>query len=546
MLAASQMRFPLSSIFGFGLVALGALGVGCSFVLDFPEGVSLASGAGGQGSAGSSTSGTAGGCVDPGTVPVFDGIILEPRSDSGGTYIGSLIRRAGELFFHGNFSGRLVGYPEGAVFPPNLGLINYMARLDDGDDSFEVMGSVSTCTATCGSLGLFSAVLVGDTPFAAGFVPTQTALCNGTPLEVQFNGGPPFPVCGVDGTEIEFDPDGVGPTTPYLASFPSPNPPGSAVAQQTTGVLLDLATDGSTLVGIGFSYGSMWGVPPTSEFEYFHSLIRFDPTMLSANDVAFIPGWPSAELYVGQGVADLAASVTIDDAGIVWATGAKCPAGVTECVPDRSYFISRWDVGSTPTMLVGQNLSNAGSFGNTIEFANGNLIVGGGYANLIEGTNLPTATEVDPFVMAVTREAGSSVVWAWPTADSELPRELYEDVLDIAIVSESSCGSQGAVYVAGCISAAGTAIKSCKKAYEEVGKQGFLAKLDLATGEEKWVRVFTPDNLATDLFMPTAIDADASGLYAAFNLQGTATLPEIAQIQGGVGTVASKVMRFTP
>ncbi|NUO52583.1 MAG: hypothetical protein HOV80_27365 [Polyangiaceae bacterium] len=153
---------------------------------------------------------------------------------------------------------------------------------------------------------------------------------------------------------------------------------------------------------------------------------------------------------------------------------------------------------------------------------------------------------MDPFVIAVSRDDPKNTLWAWPAAGSTLDRSLYEAVVDIAVVPVSGCGTEGYVYVAGCIVGPGAMTRTCLQPYLDSDKRAFVARLDLSTGAEDVVLAYQPQDTMTGLFLPTAIDADVDGAWIAFNLQGNADVPGIGVIAGGQGTVEGKLIRFSP
>ncbi|NUO49080.1 MAG: hypothetical protein HOV80_09515, partial [Polyangiaceae bacterium] len=146
----------------------------------------------------------------------------------------------------------------------------------------------------------------------------------------------------------------------------------------------------------------------------------------------------------------------------------------------------------------------------------------------------------------ITRDDPKNTLWGWPRDASLLDRSLYEAVVDIAVVASPGCAAEGSVYVAGCIVGPGATTRTCLRPYLDADKRSFLVKLELSTGAEQWVQVYEPQDTMTGLFLPTAIDADPTGLWVAFNLQGNADVPGIGVIAGGQGTVEGKLIRFSP
>lgn len=537
------MRLRLVPTASAALVALTA--VSCAFVLDFPDDVRGVGGGGGSAGGG----GGAGGCR---SAPLAEAVLFQPESSSEGTFIGGLARNAGQTFIHGNFGGQLVGYP--SQFPPNVSTITFMAKLADGGTKPEILGSASTCQPTCGgTMATFGITMMGEHPVGAGFVPslsTSSTTCDPQFLvgsEVHFDVAGPGSACGVgNGFQPLSDPEVTGSSRiPYIARYRGVEAPDVRFSDGAQAQPVDIATAGQDIILLGLDYGAVWGWDFGNEFEYRYHLVRFDAATFSPMDVEFIEGWPDVT-HFEMGGAEVPGAVTVDDQGTVWATGAHCDPGTSMCLDGRSFFLTRWGSGGI-TQAIPAAADNESSFGSAIASSGDRLIIGGGYNAPIVNTSLPATTDYDPFVIAVSRDDPGTTLWSWPSPGSKLDRNKYEAVFDLAVVDPAGCGSSGVVYVVGCSIGANATVKSCQRAYGDVDKGSFLVKLDLATGEELAVSSFGPTNPASEMFLPTALAADTTGIYVAFNLLGSAEVPGLdAPLTGAAPNVEGKLIRFAP
>lgn len=544
MTGASGARFHF-------LVAAGAcIAPACAFIYDFPDQVvetasSAASGGGNAGGGDQGGGGSSGGGACDLVWPVPEAVAFAPESDTEGTYIGGVVRHEGQVFVHGNFGGNLLGYP--GKLPPNATLISYMARLDDGASKAEILGSVTTCEATQGFLATYRAIMVGDVPVGVGSIPSQSTA--GSPTEVHFDNAGTGVACGQgNGFLLEDDDVAMNAHSPYIAGFRGVEAPDVRFDTNVHAVMLDAAWSGDDVVAMGIGYGQAWGASFGDEQLYRYHLVRFSGDQgLDQGDAVPIDVWADASLF-SQGGVEANASVTVDDTNTAWATGGECMGGDDGCETSSSFFLTRWGpADQAATQAIPGSDMNRASFGSAIEYASNKLVIAGGYSGTLSGTPLPAATaDIDPFVVAVSRDDPKNTVWAWPTTSSTLDRSLYEAVVDIAVVAAPDCGTEGSVYVAGCIVGPGATTRSCLRPYLDSDKRAFLVKLDLSSGAEISADVYEPQDTMTGLFLPTAIDADAFGLWVAFNLQGNADIPGLGVIAGGQGRVEGKLIRFSP
>jgi hypothetical protein len=422
-----------------------------------------------------------------------------------------------------------------------------MARIDDGAPDAEILGTVTTCEPTQGFLATYRAVMVDDFPVGVGSIPSRTT--SGTPTEVHFDvAGTGFPCGQGGGFLLEDDDVAMNAHTPYIAQFRGFEAPDVRTSTGVHAVLLDAAWSGGDVVAMGIGYGQAWGADFSNEQLYRYHLVRFAADIqLTQGDSVPIDAWADASLF-SQGGVEASASVTVDDENTAWATGADCMPGADSCESSSSFFLTRWGpTDQAATQAIAGSDSNRASFGSAIEYANDKLVIAGAYSNTLSGTPLLAATaDMDPFVIAVSRDDPKVTLWAWPAAGSALDRGLYEAVVDMAVVATPGCGTEGAVYVAGCIVGPGAATRTCLRPYLDADKRAFVARLDLSTGAEDFLQVYEPQDTMTGLLVPTAIDADATGAWVAFNLQGNADVPGLGVVAGGQGTVQGKLIRFSP
>ncbi len=544
-----MLRFGAASLFPF--VCAPLLAGGCAFLYDFPE--EVVRGDGGTGGSGAGTATGGGGSGDGGSdggggcapaAPAAEALVFDPRSDTEGTFIGAVIRHEGQVFVHGSFGGTLLGYP--AEFPPNPTVVGYMVRIDDGSSDAAVLGSVTTCEETSGFIATLGATMVDDHPVAVGAIPAVDS--QGGPTEVHFDdAGTGFACAMGGGFVLSSDDQEPASKVAHLARFRGVEAPDVKLSDGDHSILLDVAWSGADVVAMGIGYGQAWGAAFGTETEYRYHLVRFAPDAdLTQLASVVVDGYPDATYFATDGV-EASASVAVDEMGTAWATGAHCMPGVETCADASSWFLTRWPERQPATQVVAASQANATSFGAAVAVGADKIVIGGGYGGTLDGTALPATTaQIDPFVIAVSADDPTTTVWAWPGASSALDRSRYEAVLDVAVVTPGSCGAEGVVYVAGCTAGNGAGTRTCLRPYGDADKGGFLVKLDLATGAEISVQTFAADNPTNGLFLPTAMDADPTGVWVAFSLQGNATVPPLGAISGKPDKVEGKLIRFSP
>ncbi|NUO51973.1 MAG: hypothetical protein HOV80_24245, partial [Polyangiaceae bacterium] len=411
MTGASRVHFLL-------FVSAGALAPACAFIYDFPDEVvesstGVAAGGSNQGGGDQGGGGFMGGGGCAFVVPAPESVAFAPKSDSEGTYIGGVIRHEGQTFVHGNFGGNLLGYP--GQFPPNPTLISYMARIDDGAPDAEILGTVTTCAPTIGVLATYRAIMVDDIPVGVGSIPSTSTVTGTVPTEVHFDRAGTGSPCGQgNGFVLQDDDVTNNGHSPYIAGFRGVEAPDVRFSDGVHAILLDAAWAGGDVVAMGIGYGQAWGANFGDEQLFRYHLVRFSGDQaLAPIDAVPIDIWADASLF-SQGGNEAAASVTVDDTGTAWATGGECMGGDDSCETSSSFFLTRWGpTDQAATQAIAGSDMNRASFGSAIEYANDKLVIAGGYAGTLSGTALPAATaDMDPFVIAVSRDDPKNTLWA--------------------------------------------------------------------------------------------------------------------------------------
>jgi hypothetical protein len=123
------------------------------------------------------------------------------------------------------------------------------------------------------------------------------------------------------------------------------------------------------------------------------------------------------------------------------------------------------------------------------------------------------------------------VLWTWPAADGAPTYDDagFDSVVDLVALGTRACG---AVYVAGCSDPSSGSTGNC--AYPGKAKHGFIAKLDLGTGQEIAIDEATLENPGYDVFLPTALAASADRVWLA------------ASVSGKIGIAGTEIVGASP
>ncbi|NUP04482.1 MAG: hypothetical protein HOW73_00285 [Polyangiaceae bacterium] len=512
----------------FALTAALVLASGCSFVLDFPEEVR----GGGGGAGGDEGGGPLGG---GGSGPTCQSEIAEvpwrghtpSATEFDYVTVTGLSRDPDPTERWLDLFGESSSNIDPFTFPSSASNVLFAIRLPD-DNSAEVLGTIVPCDAAVPDYSFANRVShnTDDQLFISGGLPADDQ------TNYAFSPGE-TDNCSLGVTENFASDEPVdGALVPFFALM---DPDGSSVDASVQDAGLTLATDVNAEVtaGLGVAFGEAFGAATGAvELAYF---ISRSPEMKGGNEVVFLDNVPEIS-YPRDLVGDLA----VDGAANVWATGQSC----TGACATSSLFIVEWPAAMPETQSIKIGGATA-SFGAAAAANDNAAFIGGGYqgALTIDDVPLEPTDDVGAFVAAFDVNDGG-VLWTYPAEGTTPGFETtgFEAVVDIAVGDGSECGS--VVYVVGCIADDKAGLQGCTAHRPDaMGRHAFVLKLDALTGQELWSTEIRPADVATSLFLPTAITADDSGFWVAASLRGQVDLAE--PIESGPSTEAV-VVRFTP
>ena len=482
-------------------LVLIANSAGCSLIFDFPDEGSLGGGPNGGGTAGSVVDGGApvgggsGGEVSAcfgATSPATSGVVWEALPEVAGpdeTVAVTGLSYAFEqerLHAFGNTTRRLQGFN----MPDIDGVTSQMfvvALYDNATRS--LLLNATPCGFHNGEMITRRAAVfpeVGSEVLLAGSMPYDDGFGSVT-YSVGFeeqNG------CGNQLTETVLSP----PPGQTAADVPVTINTDTSSAyvnplQESDGVYLDASYDDPSeiLAAGGAAKGIVLG-EPSDVPRYFLSLVSLDT--LDVQTEVF------ADLYAdtSQRHRGWSGSVAQATDGTTWLGGGAC-ASAGGCA-EPSAFLVRLRLGEKPVTVM--NASGSSSAITALRQRDGQLIAGGHYRSGLDalGETLPTQRAITPFVVAIdtTNEVAT---WSHtPPADDT----RWRSVVDVAVLGTPACG---AVYVVGCSVPATAPVRDCS--LFEPGSSGFIEKLDRATGALVWSYDFPLGDVASDLFVPTAL-----------------------------------------